>query len=605
MPPKTAIEKSQSPSPDVAVFKIAGTLGFHEKDTLEKLLHECKKRGMKRLVFDVSELTSLGGGCARILRAESALGEMVIGVAGAKKTVIKFLVEKQDQSGIIICEAVPEAVSLVLRRPTRGRPVRPEDVVTPGDDDLVDSDSLNDLLGKTTSEAAQSPAPQLNDTPQAGQPEPASEPGDTPQAEQTEPASEPGDTPQAEQTEPASEPGDSPERGPEPAATEPAEVETSVRRTSDDGANAKELKRRIIQYNTLFSINSEFARIHDCKNLVDVFLLTTIAQVGVESAIFLEENRGYFVPVASKGIEATELRGLAVPGSGVDRKGWLEKPEVFAVRSAPIDDDVRAPLMAIGCEYVAPFIIYGEFRGILALGAPIRRAIDETTAEFLKLFVSQAAIAYQSISKFEEENERTLGLVQTLMSLIEENTAARGNTKMLSTYVYALAQRLHYPEEKMRDLMYGCALRDIGMIKVGHTIVRSPRELMPEEWEIIKRHPGEGAEMLRKMKFSEAARSIVLAHHERFNGEGYPNGTHGKDIPLGARIISVVESFTAMLQQRPTRPALTQAEAINTLKENWGMRYDPEIVNNFVAIVEQEMQSGDRVADRKFELFGV
>ena len=107
------------------------------------------------------------------------------------------------------------------------------------------------------------------------------------------------------------------------------------------------------------------------------------------------------------------------------------------------------------------------------------------------------------------------------------------------------------------------------------------------------------------MKFSEHAVSVVLSHHERFNGEGYPKGTQGKQIPLGARIVSIVESYAAMLQERPTRPALTQEEALNTLKENWGMRYDPDVVKSFVEIVEKEIRKGDNVSETKFELFRV
>jgi len=209
------------------------------------------------------------------------------------------------------------------------------------------------------------------------------------------------------------------------------------------------------------------------------------------------------------------------------------------------------------------------------------------------------------MARFEEENERTLGLVHTLIALIEENTLARGNSNLISNYVYSVAQALHYDEEHIKDLMYGTVLRDIGMIKVSDLIVRSPRELMPEEWEIIKRHPIDGADMLRKMKFSEHAAGIVATHHERFNGEGYPNGLQGPDIPMGARIVSVVESFAAMLQVRPTRPALSKEEALNTLKENWGMRYDPDVVRKFVEIVESEIRSGESVADRKFELFSM
>jgi len=81
------------------------------------------------------------------------------------------------------------------------------------------------------------------------------------------------------------------------------------------------------------------------------------------------------------------------------------------------------------------------------------------------------------MARFEEENERTLGVVQTLISLIEENTLARGNTNLVTNYVFALAQKMHYPAEHLRDLMYGTVLRDIGMIKVSDLIVRSPREL--------------------------------------------------------------------------------------------------------------------------------
>jgi HD-GYP domain-containing protein (c-di-GMP phosphodiesterase class II) len=239
------------------------------------------------------------------------------------------------------------------------------------------------------------------------------------------------------------------------------------------------------------------------------------------------------------------------------------------------------------------------------LGPPIRDVLEPSTIDFLRILVNQAAIAYESTARVEEENERTLGVVRTLISLIEENTLGRGNTKLVSNYVYALSLRAHYPEEHVRDLMYGTVLRDIGMIKVSDLIVRSPRELMPEEWEVIKHHPSDGAEMLRKMNFSDHAVNVVLCHHERFNGEGYPRGVQGHDIPLGARIVSVVESYAAMLQVRPTRPALTQEEALNTLRENWGMRYDPDVVKQFIELVEDEIRSGETVANKRFELFRV
>jgi HD-GYP domain-containing protein (c-di-GMP phosphodiesterase class II) len=370
-------------------------------------------------------------------------------------------------------------------------------------------------------------------------------------------------------------------------------------------ADARELQKRIVQYNTLFSINADFYRLRDRKALLDAFLLTTIAQVGVESAIFLEHTRNYFIPVATKGIEPGEMRGFALSGAQLRLDKWGSIVEVYAVDKSPFGDDVKAPLLAVGCTYVAPFIVRGEVRGILLLGRAIRSELDPSAIEFLKILIHQAAVAYESMARFEEENERTLGVVQTLMSLIEENTLARGNTNLITNYAHIVAQRMHYPVEHLRDLMYGTVLRDIGMIKVSDLIVRSPRELMPEEWEIIKRHPSDGAVMLRDMRFSEHAIQIVLHHHERFNGEGYPRGTQGQDIPLGARIVAVVESFAAMLQERPTRPALSREEALSTLKENWGMRYDPEVVRCFVDVVEEEIRSGENIKEKKFALFSV
>lgn len=596
MPPKTTIEKLSSSSPDVTVFKITGTLGFHEKTVLERIFNECNRRGMARVLFEVSELESLGGGCARILREEASRGRIAIGLVGATRTVLKFL-KKEDAPRIIVADTMDAAVPAILAKLLALGATPPASLDT--DDSLLSNESLEEILklGDGPADQEDDDAPDDDEdaeveTPRAAAPKPASPPPPPPKPEPARRATPENTEVRASAAKP---------REPEPAPSRTAEPAVVV----GSGSDSKLLQKRIVQYNTLFSINSDFYRFHDRKSLLDAFLLTTIAQVGVESAVFLEHNKGYYVPVAMKGIEPGELRGFALSAEQLCLKRWDDTVDVQGVEKSPFGDDVKAPLMALGCTYVARFIVHGEVRGVILLGRPIKNALDANTTEFLKILINQAAIAYESLARFEEENERTLGLVQTLISLIEENTLARGNTNLITNYVFAVAQRMHYPVEHVRDLMYGTVLRDIGMIKVSDLIVRSPRELMPEEWEIIKRHPVDGAKMLRDMKFSEHAVGIVLHHHERFNGEGYPNGAQGQDLPLGARIVSVVESYAAMLQERPTRPALTREEAVNTLKENWGMRYDPDVIRCFVEVVEEEIRAGGSVNDKRFALFSV
>ena len=575
MPPKTTIEKLSSSSPDVTVFKITGTLGFHEKNVLERLFNECARRGLARVLFEVSELESLGGGCARIIREVAAQGRVAIGFAGATRTVLKFL-KNEDAPRIVVAETIDEAIPLVQAK-ILAFPATPSgDVET--DDALLSKESLEEIL-------------RLGDV--------------SADEEDAELDAEDDDEPRGKASSKRSSLPRESARGDAKAGSAASASQGGARGDDANPDDSKQLQKRIVQYNTLFSINSDFYRFQDRKNLLDAFLLTTIAQVGVESALFLESNKGYFVPVAMKGIEPSEVRGFALSAAQLCLPKLLAVVGVIPVEKSPFGDDVKAPLLALGCTYVAPFVVHGEVRGVVLLGKPLKKDLDPTTMDFMKILINQAAIAYESMARFEEENERTLGIVQTLISLIEENTLARGNTNLITHYVYLVSKRMHYPDESVRDLVYGTVLRDIGMIKVSDLIVRSPRELMPEEWEVIKRHPSDGAKMLKDMKFSTHATDVVLNHHERFNGDGYPRGIQGQDIPLGARIVSVVESYAAMLQVRPTRPALSREAALTTLKENWGMRYDPEVIRCFVEIVEEEIRSGVDSSDQRFALFSV
>lgn len=643
---KTVVEKITSPRPDVTIFKIIGTLGFHENEVLTRFFSQCRSRNITKLVLDFSALTSLGGGCAAIIRDAAAAGEVVICIVGALKTVRNFLENKgatavlfeETLSGAIakldrVGEAQPQGAALPssplsgsasadsaatrgesqAKAPNPTRSSRPAPVPpappppsrlesTPARWEVPVSDTdcleeLDDMLGvrpqKSPPGSSTLREPVARSVPEAVPAERwASEPPDI----HTRPR-------EGEQTEAPARAA----RPPEAPAAETASRASA--RTAEHGAptlgeeEARTLQRKIVQYRSLFSLNREFNRLRDRNKLLDAFLLTTIAQVGVESGAFLESLGEEFVAVCWKGFETADPSKLCIHHHEIDVDAWRKAPQIFPLERAPLSDDARERLKAWSMPYIAPFLVYDNFRGIVLLGRPIRKVLDDDSWEFLSMLINQAAIAYEHTRRFEEESRRTLGIVHSLISMIEENTLSRGSTDLLVSYTYALAHRLHYPEEFVRDLLYGAVLRDIGMIKVSDLILRSPRELDREEWEIIKKHPVEGAEMLRKMRFSEHTIGVVKCHHERYNGEGYPGGLEGDEIPLGARVVSVVESYLAMLQDRPTRPALSREEALNTLKENWGLRYDPQVIGEFVDVVEEEIRSGRPVKYEGVELF--
>jgi HD-GYP domain-containing protein (c-di-GMP phosphodiesterase class II) len=117
--------------------------------------------------------------------------------------------------------------------------------------------------------------------------------------------------------------------------------------------------------------------------------------------------------------------------------------------------------------------------------------------------------------------------------------------------------------------------------------LKNPAHLSEEEWSLIKQHPIRGAQILEEMNFPKEVIAIVLNHHERWGGEGYPNGIRGQEIPLGARIVSLVDAYVAMTSERPYRRALPYEKARQVIAENWGSPFDPSVIEIFLNVLDK------------------
>ncbi len=597
------------------VFRVSGTLGFHEKAVVERLAEECLKRNFKRVLFDFTALTSLGGGVAKILRdfvkrVSGHGGE--VGFVVTSGVVLDFLQDGNTPFSTYGCleEALEKGFGAVASpqvvKEVHGgvQQLDPRTDNTPntgeedgsGAGDVMHSQEVI-LMSYDDSWTAQEG--DVTDTAPTGE---RANAGDEPGASgdgwetagDTAATARPGANHLADSEHVFSEifgedtPGGPPNWIAKPTSPFKESVSRNQREDSQIGDLNRKLKRRILELKTLFSIGKDFNAIRDKKKLLDIFLLTSIAQGGVESAVFFERTGDTFSPVMSKGLEMGRLDSVTI--SFREQMDSGDGSLVLPVDDFYMDQEERNALKNRGLEHVCTFKQEGRLVGLVLLGKRIAgRGMKQEDFEFLQILVTVAQGSYENAVMFEREHERTLGIVKTLISLIEENTLLKGTSEFVSRYVGIVAKNIGYPEEDFKDLIYGTVLRDMGMIKVSDLILRSPRDLTKEEWEVIKKHPEDGAEMLRRMKFSDNVVEIVKAHHERFNGDGYPRGLVGREIPLGSRIISVVESYAAMIHERPNRPALSEREALDTLKENYGLRYDREIVHHFAQIMEKEI----------------
>lgn len=585
---KTRFERVEVGNPDIAAFRVEGKLGFHENTMVQRLVEECLRREMRTVIFDFSELSSLGGGVAKIFRdfvdtLASRGGK--VGFVVTNDIITQFL---QDGARTVsIHRSILEAISALLAPEADAGPA--ESPATVSGSTAAEPELESSAAGhppKGDSSVMFMPyegidAPQGGSVTAAVQPLPA-DPG-APAAASSEDDAQTiiceifGASGAAAPSERIKRPSPQSPEAPPSRKEDPAVGELN-----------RQLKRRILELKTLFSISADFNAIWDRKKLLDIFLLTSIAQGGVESAVFLENQGDSFKPIMSKGLEIDALDQLCIPAKAIGKN--VGENNVIPIDSFPMEEETKQNIAREGVEYICPFRTKDGVCGLVLLGKRIAgRGMKEEDFEFTRILLNIAQGAYDNALMFEREHERTLGIVKTLISIIEENTLLKGTSELVSRYVGMVAKSMDYPEEHFKDLIYGTVLRDMGMVKVSDLILRSPRDLTKEEWEIIKKHPEDGAEMLSRMKFNERVISIVKAHHERFNGEGYPYGLRGREIPLGSRIISVVESYAAMIHERPTRPALSEHEALDTLKENYGLRYDREVVAQFARIIEKEI----------------
>ncbi|HEY9463472.1 MAG TPA: HD domain-containing phosphohydrolase [Vicinamibacterales bacterium] len=182
-------------------------------------------------------------------------------------------------------------------------------------------------------------------------------------------------------------------------------------------------------------------------------------------------------------------------------------------------------------------------------------------------------------------NELYLSTIETLaMAVDAKDQITHGHIRRVQVYAVELAKRLGVNNDRQLKAIEAAALlHDMGKLAIPEHILNKPGKLTTAEFETMKRHAAIGADLLSSIRFPYPVVPIVRHHHENWNGKGYPTGISGTDIPLGARILAVVDCFDALNSDRPYRPRLDPDEAFAILKDRRGTMYDPLVVDTFIA----------------------
>jgi len=236
-----------------------------------------------------------------------------------------------------------------------------------------------------------------------------------------------------------------------------------------------------------------------------------------------------------------------------------------------------------------PFHIVDQYKGILAVYFSRERQLLQSEINFVRDSGRQGAIALHRAFRYDE---RTLKAVREtigglVLALEAKDVCTHGHSLNVANYARMTARRIGLSERQADVVFNAGLLHDIGKIAMEITILDNLGNLSPGDMETIKKHPEIGAKIIRPLSFLDEVIPIVLHHHERHDGSGYPDGLIGQAIPMGARILAVCDSFDAMTSERPGSARMNVQKACGILQEQAGTRFDPNVVKAFVQAVEQ------------------
>lgn len=356
--------------------------------------------------------------------------------------------------------------------------------------------------------------------------------------------------------------------------------------------------QRLLVLSNVFILGKEIVSNIELKSLVDKFLSIASDGTGSEVAgLFLVKGRTdlpYFTRLQKNNCNLdfapntldgyTELIQAVRSERKLRMENNLENTEF-----AEFEVD-KVPGTKLRNTLAMPLKTPDKLLGIIQVANKLNQGkYSSEDIDLLNILSSQLAFVIQNADLFSNLQKAYIDTLSALTGAIDaKDSYTRGHSERVTELSIKLAEECNVPSSEIENIKLGGLLHDIGKIGIPEAVLNKPGRLNDEEFNIIKSHPDLGLHILGKVEFLEHIVPIIRHHHERYDGKGYPGGLKGDNIPLLARIVSVVDTFDAMTTNRPYRKALTIEESLVEIDRCSGSQFDPDIAAKFIKMVRRD-----------------
>jgi len=358
------------------------------------------------------------------------------------------------------------------------------------------------------------------------------------------------------------------------------------------------LNKQMEEENRLFSklvslheVTKILASTHEISDLNHKVLDYTvkIAKAGGGALMLFDESEKLGIVVAS-----TEPFGRELFETGIfpEASQWVVEngePLVIETTARHALAEKFPPLPSAVQSYIAfPLKTPQKTIGVLNLiRVKDSAAFSHVDLEIINVLASQASISIDNVRLYHNIRDNYLKTIRAFALAVEaKDRYTHGHSENVMKYTVVLAKQLGLSDAEIENVKYAGLLHDIGKIGISEFILNKPSRLTPYEFDEIRKHPEVGAKIIADVPFLRPLVPFVLHHHEYFDGNGYPDGIGGEEIPFGARILSVADVFEAMTSNRPYRKALSPELAVQTLIAGKGKQFDPQMVDAFMDVLK-------------------